>query len=278
MKVTVLSAMAAAKGMKKGEGQSFLIRSGDRSLLYGFGADETAMENMARLRISPDVVDTGFLASGLPADAGGLIPFMRENRRADIYARVNAFDPRYKKGLFGLKDISPDKRLRSFRRILRCKNYFAEKDGSFVTFSLSAEDGAPSPAERTYYRRDEEGRAVRDDFTHEMYLLVRGADKRWTLFCGDAHAGLASVVRNASALIGRSLGGTLAAVVGGMYMPDGRDMPAYNGYIDEAADALVGSGARFYAGNETGVYARTRLSIALGEKFGAFAAGETLEL
>ncbi len=277
MKATVISAREAAKGLKRDRGQSVLIRTGDRVLLYGFGADGTAVGNMARLHIPSDAVDTAFLPSGLPEDTGGLPPFLKENRRAVVYARLNAFDPRWKKGVFGRKSIAPDDRLRSLRRILRCKNYFAEKDGSFVTFSLAAADEEPFPAEPAYFRRDGEGGIVADDFTHEMYLLVRSADKRWALFCGGAHAGLARIVGHAEELIERSLGGSLAWVVGGAYLPDGGDMSVCNRYIDEIVNALSGGQAVWYAGHDTGAYARTRLAVALGDRFRVYAAGDELE-
>ncbi len=278
MKVTILSAVKAQKEFEKGQGLSVLIRTGDRCFLYGFGGDDAVLRNMEKLQISADVADTAFLASALPCDAGGLVPFMAANRRAALYVRLNALDDRWKKGLLGYKKISPDDRLRKVRRVVRCKNYFADKDEIFLTFSLSAADASPVPGAPQHFIRSEDGTKTEDDFTHEMYLLVRGENKSWTLFCGQAYAGLGAIVRHAAGLIERNFGGTLACVVSGVALPAQRDKTAAEKYVDDAAQAIAEAGATLYAGiSEKEKNAADRFSSVLGARFCTVAAGDVLE-
>lgn len=278
MKVTILSAVRAQKGFEKGQGLSVMIRTGDRCLLYGFGGDDAALHNMEKLHISADGADTGFLASALPCDAGGLVPFMTANRRAALYVRLNALDDRWKKGLLGYKKISPDDRLRKVRRVVRCKNYFVDKDETFLTFSLSSADASPVPGAPKYFVRGEDGAKTEDDFTHEMYLLVRGENKSWTLFCGQAYAGLGAIVRHAARLIERNFGGALACVVSGIALPAQRDKGEAEKYVADAAQAIADAGATLYAGiPEKEKAAADRFAAALGARFCTVAAGDVLE-
>lgn len=278
MKVTILSAVRAQKGFEKGQGLSVMIRTGDRCLLYGFGGDDAALHNMEKLHISADGADTGFLASALPCDAGGLVPFMTANRRAALYVRLNALDDRWKKGLLGYKKISPDDRLRKVRRVVRCKNYFVDKDETFLTFSLSSADASPVPGAPKNFVRGEDGAKTEDDFTHEMYLLVRGENKSWTLFCGQAYAGLGAIVRHAARLIERNFGGALACVVSGIALPAQRDKGEAEKYVADAAQAIADAGATLYAGiPEKEKAAADRFAAALGARFCTVAAGDVLE-
>ena len=276
MKVTILSAAEARKGFARGKGLSALIRTGDRWLLYGFGGDDAALRNMEKVHLSADIVDTAFLASALPGESGGMLAFMTANRRAALYVRVNALDDRWKKGLLGYKKISPDDRLRKVRRVVRCKNYFAEKDETFLAFSLAAGESSPVPGAPVYFIRGEDGGRVPDDFTHEMYLLVRGENKRWALFCGAACAGFAPAVRRAASLVSRNFGGTLSCVVSGLQLPRGGS--AAEGYADDAAAAVSEAGAVLSAGlPPRDAKVGERLASALGARFCPFAAGDVLE-
>lgn len=278
MKITVLSAnQSVVKGIKTGKGQSLFIQVENHNFLFDFGADKTFLKNMQTLGISPELVDTAFLSCGNAEHGGGLLPFLTENRRAVIYARVNAFDGHYKKTFFGMKEITPDKKLHTKRRILRCKNYFISKDNRFVTFSLTDSAQTPSPANAAYFVKDKEGNFIPDDFSHEMYLLVR-LDKRWALFCGDAHAGVVRIVEQAQKLIQRNLGGSLFCVIGGFNLPQNKGMPPLDEYIDGVAAALSGVDVTYYTGHSTSEYAFNRLKSVLGDKLHAYAVGDVIEV
>ncbi|MBQ9081339.1 MAG: MBL fold metallo-hydrolase [Clostridia bacterium] len=278
MKITVISAnQSSVKGVKKEKGQSLFIQSENHNFLFNFGAGTTFLKNMQTLGVSCDAIDTAILSCGNTLYSGGLLPFFTQNRHAAIYARVNAFDARYQKTLFGMKNVAPDARLSAKRRILRCKNYFLSKDGSFATFSLSAGAEPLSPANATYFFKNENGNFVPDNFSHEMYLLVR-ADKRWALFCGDAHAGIERIVEAAQDLVLNSLGGRLAWVIGGfnLTLPSGKPVPEQ--YIDGVATALADRGIWYYTGHSTHPRAYTRLISVLGDSVAFYAAGDVIEL
>lgn len=278
MKITVMSAnTSAVKGIKTGKGQSLLIQTGDHNFLFDFGADKSSvLKNFRTLGISSDIVGAAFLSCGDANHSGGMLSFLQENRRATAYARITAFAPRFKKGLFGMKNVAPDKKLNAKRRILRCKNYFAAKDESFVTFSLT-EGGTGSPVNTGWFVKDDAGKFTADDFTHEMYLMVR-ADKNWALFCGDAHAGIAAVVDHAQRLAAKNLGGKLQWVIGGFSMCDEKGKPVSDEYIDAAAQTLAEKNIQYYTGHSTGEYAFNRLKNVLGDRLHSYAAGDVIEL
>lgn len=274
--IVVTAARAAKKGIKKDKAQSLLIQVENHNFLYGFSSGKTALKNLQRLGVSSDVIDAAFLPCGEKGESGGLKPFLYTNFRAVAYARLNAFAPRFKKGAFGLKETSPDQSLYKNRRIHRCKNYFLSADNSFATFSLTDGDrvfGLPS-GHGGYFIKDESGELLPDDFSHEMYLLVREG-KKWALFCGEARAGLVNILRCAKRIVEKNLGGSLGCVVGGFSL--GKKQIGADDAIRKIAEYLQNEDLRVYTGHSTDEYAFSLLQSALGEKISRYAAGDVIE-
>ena len=272
--IVVTAAQAAKKGIKKDEAQSLLIQVENHNFLYGFSSGKAAMKNLRALGVSSDVIDAAFLPCGVKAEFGGLKPFLYTNFRAVVYARLNAFAPRFKKGAFGWKEISPDESLCKNRRIRRCKNYFLSADNAFVTFSLTDGDriSALPPGHGRHFVRNESGEFLPDDFSHEMYLLVREG-KKWTLFCGEARAGLANILRCAKRIVEKNLGGTLGCVAGGFSLDKSRPE-----IIGETVECLKNEDLHVYTGHSTDEYAFGLLKSALGERVSRYAAGDVIEI
>lgn len=228
MKITVLSVPEIKKG--RGAGVCLLLRTENHNFLYGFSSDKKGLKMLKAAGISSDIVDTAFLPDGENRESGGVIPFLSANPRAVVYARVNAFEKRYKKGVFGMKDASPKKTLEKIRRIKRCKNYFLSADNSFVTFSLTESDRvhvAPQTGDELLLK-NENGEYVPDDLAHEMYLLVREG-KKWYLICGAVRAGLKNVLPVAKRIVEKSLGGSLGGAV--FSIVPGEDVAAVAEYL-----------------------------------------------
>lgn len=233
MKIRVITAQKSAqKGLKTNGAQSLFIQTDNHNFLFGFGTDKTFLKNLQTLGVYSDVVDAAFLPCGSTLHAG-VSAFLKDNRRATVYARVNAFAPRYKKSLLGRKNITLDKKLQEVRRILRCKNYVVSQDNSFVLFSLAKETAEEKPK---YFTKDENGNLIADDFSHEMHLLVRQDNKRWALFCDRASAGILQAVALAKTLISRNLGGKLCWVIADCPAPSD-DSVTY--YTDLAAGEVI---------------------------------------
>lgn len=276
MKITVIAAPAAKKGYRKDKGESFLIRTDNHNFLYGFSSGKAALKNLQSLGVSSDIVDAGFLPCGERAESGGLKPFLYVNFRAVVYARLNAFAPRFKKARFSLREVTPDKALYKNRRIHRCKNYFLAADNSFVTFSLTDGDrNAAVPAENgRYFLKNEAGELLPDDFSQEMYLLVKEG-KKWTLFCGAAHSGLVNILRCAGRITEKNLGGALSAVV--TVLPSGKNTAGDDAYFDGVAEYLQMNPISVYAVAQEKNPALLRLKKTLGDRITGIVAGDTVE-
>lgn len=279
MKITVLCASnAAVKGIKTDRGQSFFIRAGDHNLQYGFGSGKTYLENMGKLHIYSDLVDTAFLPSGSKNDGGGIMTFLKDNRRADIYVRPAALQPHYVRAGLGKKDVSLDKKLQLKHRLIRAKNYCVAKDGSYAVFSVSVSDSVKIAQREDFLMKDGTGAIVPDDFSHELYLLVR-AGGRWALFCGDTHAGIGNVLRIAQELVRRNLGGRVAWVIGSFGLADAKGKRLPDADIDAVAkdlDAL--DGVAFYTGHSTDEYSLARMQRVLGDRIRLYGAGSEIEI
>lgn len=271
MEVTVVTAAQTAKrGIKKDKSGSLLIRTENHNFLYGFSSGNTALKNLEALGVSSDVVDAAFLPCGQRVASGGLKPFLSVNFRAVVYARLNAFAPRFQKGMFGMKDASPDKSLYKNRRIHRCKNYFLSADESFATFSLpDGFRGGGSVGGNGYFVKNESGELLPDDFSHEMYLLVKEG-KSWALFFDGAYGGIMNILRCAKRMTEKNLGGSICAIMGGF-------SPVNPSDLSEIAQFLERENLTFYAlPSDEATFAA--LQSAAGERVIRCAAGDTVEL
>ena len=249
MKITVMAGEKAGnKGLKTDKEPSYLIRTGDRTLLYGFGTGKTVAENVEKTGVPCDFIDTAFLPRATVGKKSGLGAFLNANRRANVYARVNAFDGHFAKGLFGYKSAGADNIFARYRRILRCKNYFLSPDGQFLLFSSAAQtDGGTG-----FFGKDGAGKYVPDDFSHELYLIV-AEKKKCVLFCGECRTGLSAVLGEAQRLASRHFGGKIAAAFA--------DSPALS-----AASAAAAGGVALYTVKRAGEMVEGLTVLLVGEE------------
>ncbi|MDK2827093.1 MAG: 7,8-dihydropterin-6-yl-methyl-4-(beta-D-ribofuranosyl)aminobenzene 5-phosphate synthase [Methanolobus sp.] len=97
MKITIVYDNNAQEGLKCGWGFSCLIETGTNSILFDTGWDgHLLLENMEKLGIDPQVIDTLVLSHQHWDHIGGVTTFLNINPDVDVFV-PSAFSPRLKK-------------------------------------------------------------------------------------------------------------------------------------------------------------------------------------
>jgi len=97
MKITVVYDNNTMEGLKCGWGFSCLIETGSNNILFDTGWDgHLLLENMEKLSIDPQIIDTLVLSHQHWDHIGGMPAFLNVNPDVDIYV-PSGFSPRLKK-------------------------------------------------------------------------------------------------------------------------------------------------------------------------------------
>ena len=85
-----------AEGLKTAWGFSALVRGPEKTILFDTGSDGTLLlENMAKLEVEPNVVDTVVLSHVHGDHTGGLTGFLKEHPHVEVFLPVS-FPERFK--------------------------------------------------------------------------------------------------------------------------------------------------------------------------------------
>ena len=197
-------------------GLSIHIRQEDRSILLDTGATGRFVQNAKRLGIDLSVVEAAFLSHGHYDHTGGLLSFLEINRKAPVYAGKGVDGDLY----FGL-EFFPRKRYIGMDRqvLLDHSARFRTVDGFSEVipdvFVLSDIPGKyPWPKGNKYIFARKDGKAVRDDFEHEIIVVVKEADG-FVILTGCSHSGILNMIH---AVLKKFPGFPVKAVFGGFHL------------------------------------------------------------
>jgi 7,8-dihydropterin-6-yl-methyl-4-(beta-D-ribofuranosyl)aminobenzene 5'-phosphate synthase len=97
MKITIVYDNEAKEGLKCGWGFACLIETGQNNILFDTGWDgHLLLENMRKLAIDPQIIDTLVLSHQHWDHIGGVTTFLNINPDLDVYV-PSGFSPRLKK-------------------------------------------------------------------------------------------------------------------------------------------------------------------------------------
>lgn len=244
MIITSLCDNLALPGFDAEHGMSLYIQSGDKTVLFDFGASCLYAENARKLGIDLNNVNFAFLSHGHYDHGGGLGHFLTVNPHAPVYISPYAFeDHRNRSGKFiGLAPIhSP--RLKT--------------------------EGCPGAFDSLWqgkYPLDTAGMACNgetEDFRHEQYLLFVEQGKR-ILFSGCSHKGILNIMEHFRPDV----------LVGGFHFKDLQDEKELAG----TAKALLSYPCRYITCHCTGEKQYEILKKHMGDKLHWLRAGEHITL
>lgn len=241
-------------------GLSLHIETGPHKILFDLGATDLFLENAAKLNVSVSDVDFLVISHGHKDHGGGLKTFLEANTKAEIYIHEQAFEKYYSTDQHGnLKFIGLDEKLKSNDRITATagEKKISEK---IQLFSDVKQKRPLSSANRGLFA-EKNGEITADSFTHEQNLLIQ-EEGRLYLFTGCAHNGIINILEHFKFLFKR----TPDYVIGGFHLYGRATGDVSRESIDEIAEYLLDTKAKYYTCHCTGIGPYTRLKAALNDK------------
>lgn len=259
MKITVLAENTACNGFGCEHGLSLFVESGERKFLFDCGQSELFAENAEKLGVDLSEAEFMVLSHGHYDHGGGLAKFLELNKTAPVYVQETAFRPH---GNADGKDIGLTFDPTWEDRLVLTKDRL-ELGDSMTLLSCNGEFRLwPSNS----FGLTEDGQ--QDRFLHEQYLVVEENGRRIVL-SGCSHKGILNIVvwLKPDVLAG-----------GFHFMKLDPMMPSDRSALDNAAGALLSTGATFYTGHCTGEAPFAYLKYRMGSKLNGFSAGTVLEI
>ena len=282
MKCTVLvdnQADASRADLRSEHGLSILVETGANTVLFDSGASDLFAENSNRLGVNLQAVDAFVLSHGHYDHGGGLAAFLNMNKKAAVYCGPGARDVHIAK-LFGFlsKDIGLNcKALEPFaQRFVTVDNLLEIVPGVYALPNIPA--SYPTPRDIGMFYKRTGGRLQKDDFTHEMLLVVKEGNGVAVL-TGCAHKGVLNILSAAS---GNFPSVPVLALIGGLHMTN----PVTKRLSETEHDiSLIGaelqkseSLGKLYAGHCTGAAAYSLLRREMGTKIDPLMVGKQIVL
>lgn len=223
MKAAILSENRASLPECLAEhGLSVYIETGDRKILFDFGASGIFLQNAKQMKIDLEQVDAAVISHGHYDHTGGAPSFCEVNKKAKIYIHENSFETTY--GMEGGKlDEAPcsirwtEEQRRSIgdRLVLTAGVTWLTEDIA-VSGTIPRADGV-LPTE-SFYIKNPDGSLTVDPMAHEQFLAIRdrdsdGKSRGIFIFSGCSHNGVIPCLDFAGALFpGERILGLLAGM------------------------------------------------------------------
>ncbi len=260
-------------------GLSIYIQKEDINILFDTGATGIFVENARKLGVDLSGVDMAVISHGHYDHGGGLEAFLDENKTAPVYLKEGADEGYFAKLFFLMKKpASLDKKLLN------------ENKGRFKFISENTEIGRdiilithinkdyPVPPGNKYLYKELNGKLERDDFQHELMMVIKDQDEL-VLFTGCAHNGILNMVDTVRDLFPDY---KIKALFGGFHLIGitRLDISApSNSQIKELGQKLMEYPiGKIYTGHCTGERAYNILKGVMGDRLDYFSTGKIIEI
>lgn len=255
-------------------GLSFYIETKNHKILFDVGPNDLYYKNAKKLGVKIEDVDTLILSHGHFDHAGGLNHFLKVNKKAKVYAKLEAFQKHYTKFLFLKINIGIDCAIDNNRFVITQK--YSRIDDEIQLFS-----GVTGRKLFSYMNgplmTEIDGRVQRDHFDHEQYLILRDGNDV-VLMTGCSHNGIVNIMEVFDQ-IAATVQTNLLAVIGGFHLYN----PVTHEYetkqrINEIGEWLSNRQEKYYTCHCTGKKAYSQLKEVMGDKLNYLATGSKIEL
>jgi 7,8-dihydropterin-6-yl-methyl-4-(beta-D-ribofuranosyl)aminobenzene 5'-phosphate synthase len=218
-KLVLLSENYVRDPAVRGEfGLSIYVETDGRKILFDTGASELFWENAVRLGVDLTEVETCVISHGHQDHTGGMLRFLKENKKAKIYVHKDAFGPTYGVTDGKIDDYDsgipwkPEELAPYHDRFVLTDGPYWLSPGLVISGTIPNEPGF-LPVEK-FYRPDGIGGLRQDTMSHEQFLAV-WENGGIIVFSGCSHKGIMAAVRYARELFPRQ---KIRGVVAGMHL------------------------------------------------------------
>lgn len=275
MRITALVENNTCNDLCKSEhGLSLYIEMKDQVILSDTGQSDLLIQNAKILGKDLSKVSKIFLSHGHYDHSGGILPFCNMYPGIDILMHEGAFDAYYHKGATVEKYIGIDPEIRKLPNVhlLNDDENIVHIDHNIYVFS--GVTGRRLWPEGNLILKKKEGNAfVQDDFSHEIYLVLKEDDKL-ILISGCAHNGILNILDHFEALYGTEPD----VVISGFHMMRKEYRDCDLNQIRDIGNELTKKKTKFYTGHCTGEVAFAILSETMGDQIMYLHCGETIEI
>ena len=249
-------------------GLSIYVETDRHRLLMDLGQTDAVIHNAARLQVDLRAVDTVILSHGHYDHSGGLLPFCRLNRTAQIWMQEKAAVPHY----HGDRYIGIAPAILSLPNVRMIQGDRKLDEELFLFSGITGRRCFPQGNKRLSMLMN--GVKVQDDFLHEQCLVITQGDRRW-LLSGCAHNGILNILDRYAGLYG-----TMPDyVISGFHMMK-RGEPyceEETKVILETAEKLSEYNTVFYSGHCTGETAFDMMKEIMGDRLQVIRCGMELD-
>jgi len=260
-------------------GLSLCIFTNEQQILFDTGASGVFHSNAQKLDVDTAQANLAVISHHHFDHGGGLASFFEANRQAKVYLRTSGTEDFYFE-FFGLikRRIGLDKNLfqQQAHRFAWVNQSYEIAPGIFILTEIGKQH--PHPKGNRHLFAGAGRSRQRDDFEHELILVVRG-DAGLTVFSGCSHHGVLNML---DAVLEHFSGQTIQALFGGFHLidlPMINNMAGSRAEVEELGRALLNYPIdKIYTGHCTGTKAYRILKRVMGAKLEYFATGCTTEL
>ena len=269
--VTLVENTSCNKACGSKHGLSFYIETKSHKILFDVGPNDLYYKNAKKLGINIEDVDMMILSHGHVDHGGGLEHFLKINKKAKVYARLEAFNEHYTMFLGLNIKIGIDCVIDNERFVITDNKL--KIDDEIELFSGVTGRKLFSYMNGTLFVK-KNGQIERDRFEHEQYLIVSDENTK-ILLTGCSHNGVANIVEKYDELYKDA---PLVAVIGGfhLYDPVKRKYESKDRILD-ITNWLLGRKEKYYTCHCTGRKAFEIMNGVMGTQLTYVSTGSKLE-
>ena len=255
-------------------GLSLYIETDDnQKTLYDIGQSDLFLHNAETLGVDLNAIDRVVISHGHYDHIGGLVSFLKVNKRAKVYMNAKLFDYEYfsvKRGVKNMNGFPPELLEYRDRFVMLNKNVQFDK----IWFITDIAHTYALPKGNAILYRQKDGIEELDQFEHELILVVDTA-QGLCVFTGCAHNGVLNIAATVQSIIPDK---QIHCLYGGFHLIDGKDFveTETTEELTKIADELTNllPTAQFYTGHCTGEKAIKVLSEKMKGRLESFYVGK----
>jgi len=253
-------------------GLSLYIETQSNKILFDTGASSLFLENAKKLEVNIADIDYLIISHGHYDHGGGLKAFLAVNSTAEIFLHEQAFEKHYALRSNGkMEYIGLAEELRGHKQIVSTGDRF------FISKGLQVFSGIKQLA--TPYEsnigllKEQEGETIQDTFVHEQNLIIE-EDELSLLITGCAHNGIINILEHYKQIKGQFP----KVVIGGFHLSSRSGEKIEDKVLDQIAEYLLSTNAKYYTCHCTGVEAFTYLKGIMGDAIDYLPSGSQITI